>query len=926
MRKSLLSLTVSALALVAAAITTGVQAQEEVGNTAAVNPDATGTPPGAPMRTLELGDAIIFNERITTSNRGNIQILFADQTTLTLGPNSDLTVDQFVYNPGAAGEGSLLLSLSRGSMRIFGGELGEAGRLDVNTPSALLGIRGTSAVIDVDEGSGASVFVCLVPTCVALDGEGNTIGQIDRAGYMMVIGPDGVTDPFPASAEMLSQYNQQFESEGEETGGTDNPPSEGDVALGEDEEGMTYLVLPFVDQWVDPSGWYRPDFPFEDFEFDFDDDVVLTLLQGHTGSFINSPPTQILAVFRGDDDQVRFILEDGRVFTLPFDDGFEGFFSSQTAGGFGLVDEESEFYFFEVGDTPNPQPGDFGIDTAADFFLFGGLPFDVEEAPDLPALMTYDILENPFDPDSNNPLLPSSASGAFLQNASPLYSIARTGEDSRDLLAVALGINDTGDGQQISFAGLLGEHRIDPEFGESSTLRLVSFGQQSGSDPFSAGGDIGLIPANGGIFDSDDEDFTGDGDPNWSPVFYGGDSPDFGVIGPQDFGTQHDGEPPFPTVSQLGGAATPYEPYAPVLINTAGGADTAGLSFTETRTLHGYAVGAGTMYLGGSVPLNGGGGGSYATTWSTLNADPFSVEIAFYGEENRAGAVFNVETSYDQYAESTESSGSNEATFYFGQHGEDPSAYGAQRYAIVNDTTYAMQESALNDDFIGVDDVTPFNDSTGIVNDSTVSQDYGILASSTLVPVSGNVVTDGLCDCQYLQWGWWGYRATESDSETGDVVREDLIPLGTYVVGDLPSPGDFTHIDGTATYAGGVIANIVNDGSQYVATGSFNNSYNFGTRSGSMAINNLDSRDYSGAISSVSDIHNYSGTLTGDHGVTAAINGSFFTTGADTFSNYLDAVAATGGQVILSGDSYNGVGTFAGSRTGYTEPPEPPGE
>src|SRR5260370_32865985 len=76
-----------------------LSAQDRVGINSAVNPEATGALPGATARRLVIGQDVIFNEHITTSGSGQTQLLFLDESSMSIGPNSDLTIDQFVYYP-----------------------------------------------------------------------------------------------------------------------------------------------------------------------------------------------------------------------------------------------------------------------------------------------------------------------------------------------------------------------------------------------------------------------------------------------------------------------------------------------------------------------------------------------------------------------------------------------------------------------------------------------------------------------------------------------------------------------------------------------------------------------------------------------------------------------------------------------------------
>src|SRR5260370_8834403 len=80
----------------------GTLAQERVGVSSAVNPDVTGVAPGAAARQVVIGQEVVFNERFTTGPLGQTQLLFLDESAMTIGPNSDLTIDQFVYNPKTA--------------------------------------------------------------------------------------------------------------------------------------------------------------------------------------------------------------------------------------------------------------------------------------------------------------------------------------------------------------------------------------------------------------------------------------------------------------------------------------------------------------------------------------------------------------------------------------------------------------------------------------------------------------------------------------------------------------------------------------------------------------------------------------------------------------------------------------------------------
>ncbi|MBV8185307.1 MAG: FecR domain-containing protein [Hyphomicrobiales bacterium] len=107
----------------------------------AVNPNAMGTPPGAAVRTLTIGTEIVVKERVRTTDAGSTQLIFPDQSTLNLGANSDMVIDEYFYDP-AAKSGTMVASATKGVLRYVGGQISHSSGVTITTPSAVLGIRG----------------------------------------------------------------------------------------------------------------------------------------------------------------------------------------------------------------------------------------------------------------------------------------------------------------------------------------------------------------------------------------------------------------------------------------------------------------------------------------------------------------------------------------------------------------------------------------------------------------------------------------------------------------------------------------------------------------------------------------------------------------------------------------------------------------
>ena len=210
---------------------------QEVGRAGAVNPAARGTPPAQATRTIELGSRVIHRERIQTGPAGSLQLLFLDKTTLNVGPNSDLVIDEFVYDP-ATGSGRMAASMTRGILRFVGGNVSHTGGATVRTPVATLGIRGGVATIrHVPCAPGAPSG----PECgtkaihhfgimTVTTGAGTEI--IRRAGFVVQI-PSAVLPPTPprrVTQAELAEARAQLTSKPGQGGGSPSRPTEQSVA------------------------------------------------------------------------------------------------------------------------------------------------------------------------------------------------------------------------------------------------------------------------------------------------------------------------------------------------------------------------------------------------------------------------------------------------------------------------------------------------------------------------------------------------------------------------------------------------------------------------------------------------------------------------------------------------------------------------
>jgi hypothetical protein len=162
----------------------GAPALARVGVTSATDGDPLGKPPTEAERVLRIGIDVQANEVVTTHANDRAHLVFLDGTSVTVGPNARITIDRFVYDPGAK-KGELSLTATAGVLRVVGGKISKSGAISVTTPSGTLGIRGGIAIISVTNSQTSAAFVFGTSLTVNANGQTQTI---TRPGFQIVTG------------------------------------------------------------------------------------------------------------------------------------------------------------------------------------------------------------------------------------------------------------------------------------------------------------------------------------------------------------------------------------------------------------------------------------------------------------------------------------------------------------------------------------------------------------------------------------------------------------------------------------------------------------------------------------------------------------------------------------------------------------------
>ncbi|MCR9220632.1 MAG: FecR family protein [Alphaproteobacteria bacterium] len=142
----------AALTLAAAGPSAAQQGQQgqQAGVSAAVDGRVLLARAEAVGRQVESGEAIFLGDFITAGADSRLQVLLLDESVFTLGPESRIEIDRFIFDPDAQG-GSMVVNLTRGALRFVAGKVasGDPNDMQIVTPVGQIGIRGTIGLVSV---------------------------------------------------------------------------------------------------------------------------------------------------------------------------------------------------------------------------------------------------------------------------------------------------------------------------------------------------------------------------------------------------------------------------------------------------------------------------------------------------------------------------------------------------------------------------------------------------------------------------------------------------------------------------------------------------------------------------------------------------------------------------------------------------------
>ena len=175
------------------------------------------------VRIAKTGDKIYLNDKIQTDSQGKTQILLKDQMTISLGPNSQMVVDKFVYDPKEKSKNELSTQIKQGAFKFISGKIASDNKdaMKVSTPKATIAIRGTGVAGEVQPTGTDTIVLLDGQIGVTSNTDSKTTQNIAQSGYGVTVNPNGlVSQPTLIPTATLNTILNQLGPQSSSAGGT----------------------------------------------------------------------------------------------------------------------------------------------------------------------------------------------------------------------------------------------------------------------------------------------------------------------------------------------------------------------------------------------------------------------------------------------------------------------------------------------------------------------------------------------------------------------------------------------------------------------------------------------------------------------------------------------------------------------------------
>ncbi|NRB32388.1 MAG: FecR domain-containing protein, partial [Rhizobiaceae bacterium] len=133
----------------------------EIGKVVKLEGTATSTSESGVTNQLEVGSPVYQGDVIETGSDSKLGISFVDETVFSMSADARMILDELIYDPAAVENSSMAFNLVQGAFVFVTGEIAPTGNMNIETPVATMGIRGTTPKVTINTALGVTEFTIL---------------------------------------------------------------------------------------------------------------------------------------------------------------------------------------------------------------------------------------------------------------------------------------------------------------------------------------------------------------------------------------------------------------------------------------------------------------------------------------------------------------------------------------------------------------------------------------------------------------------------------------------------------------------------------------------------------------------------------------------------------------------------------------------
>ncbi|PHQ65498.1 MAG: hypothetical protein COB99_03665 [Sulfurimonas sp.] len=160
---------------------------------------------------ISLGYKLQEKDSVITDDNAKVQIIFEDETIVTVGKNSNFSINEYLYEENQ--EPVAKFGMLRGAMRTITGKIGDIApdKFSVHAKTATIGIRGTNFSVIVGEDESVQVYCTFGAISVTVD----RVEYVVQQGYYINVSADGKVEVKEFTAQDLRDMKEKSFGKGE---------------------------------------------------------------------------------------------------------------------------------------------------------------------------------------------------------------------------------------------------------------------------------------------------------------------------------------------------------------------------------------------------------------------------------------------------------------------------------------------------------------------------------------------------------------------------------------------------------------------------------------------------------------------------------------------------------------------------------------